>query len=517
MNFVRECRGAQSEGKAVAEGQDGNGRMMSSDELREHLSAYLDGQLSDWLREQMEQTLESDEALRAELESLRDLVDGLKSFPAAVAPGGFAVRVMAEVEDLEIPAPREAGGLERGRSSEFEQELLPLTVPMWLKGSIAASMAATLLLGYFVFRAPLRTQEWESANIAARSDADASWGAPLATGFELLPDSDAVVSLDSIDDRAGGPDGAAGEGFHKRSRASGAQMPRPEPAQQKPSAAGDAGVVSAGKTPSTLRARKKSGLQEVTGEGAGSRGVYEAEHEDADTQAPSSEDSKEEAGLDGVVALDVDAASADEDVGFKAKISAPEMRAQPEAEDQPSAAPAFEADSEMLSLEATRQRSSAEGQNVRALRRGGGYGRSGKAPVASSPNYESEAVPPAEELSADIEMVSEEQGDAQVDAPSIAAKVVIGTLVVASPGVISTLAGEIRAKRWSLQNLTSAPDPALPTPASGSQILQIMVPQGSEEELTRLLDGYGALNTDQVLAAAHDGKARLRLTIRWGN
>jgi len=43
------------------------------------------------------------------------------------------------------------------------------------------------------------------------------------------------------------------------------------------------------------------------------------------------------------------------------------------------------------------------------------------------------------------------------------------------------------------------------------------VPQGSEEDLTRLLDGYGALNTDQVLTAAHDGKARLRLTIRWGN
>jgi hypothetical protein len=121
------------------------------------------------------------------------------------------------------------------------------------------------------------------------------------------------------------------------------------------------------------------------------------------------------------------------------------------------------------------------------------------------------------DASSEVAVVSEEKGGDSGDMPSIAAKVAIGTLRVSSPGVIATMSSEIASRSWSVQNLTPMPEGQNQLPAVGSQLLQITVPEGDEEAVSGLLSSYGALNLDRVLAAAHDGNARLRLTVRWGN
>ena len=500
----------------MVDSQDGKDRMKSSDELREHLSAYLDGQLSGDLLEQMEATLQDDESLRAELESLRELVAGLSSFPAVTASPDFAARVMAEVGDLDIPASREIGELDEVTPSQPDQQLEPLSVPWWLKGSIVTALAATLVLGYLVVRAPMMTGNAELAGVADQGSPAASWGAPLATGLDNLSDLDGLVVGDA-GELAPEPHGAHEDesfGAPQEPPLSKSATPAPDRVRQAKRPAADA-VAPAAQPVRTERRRKATGLKEVAADADASASVYEADHEDkaeavAAVLAPASEPES-----DGVVALDEEPSLADEGV----RAEQPEFAAE---DDEAvvsgllgrSSGAGAQADAEETMPSGLVERKTAVRSSGRSAAR---RSRAPAATPAAQTGVAAEAAPAEVESAQQLAVVSEEQNGEQGDMPSIAAKVVIGTLVVASPGVISTLASEIQAQQWSLQNLTPMMDPGAAFPATGSQILQIMVPQGAEEDLTALLSGYGTLNTDRVLAAAHDGNARLRLTVRWGN
>ena len=54
--------------------------MLSDEQLRELFSAYIDGDVSEQVREQIELRCDEEEELRAELEDLRELVGGSQVF-----------------------------------------------------------------------------------------------------------------------------------------------------------------------------------------------------------------------------------------------------------------------------------------------------------------------------------------------------------------------------------------------------------------------------------------------------
>ncbi|OPX24657.1 MAG: hypothetical protein B1H04_01670, partial [Planctomycetales bacterium 4484_123] len=68
------------------------------DKLRESLSAYLDGELSDAEARDLDAALARDPDLAAEMASLRAVRDLLGRLPRASAPAGLAGRVLAQAE-----------------------------------------------------------------------------------------------------------------------------------------------------------------------------------------------------------------------------------------------------------------------------------------------------------------------------------------------------------------------------------------------------------------------------------
>ncbi len=72
--------------------------MNAKENIREQLSAYLDGELDAAQAKLVEQTLANDAELAEELEALRATRELLRSTPQTKAPEGFVDRVLAEVE-----------------------------------------------------------------------------------------------------------------------------------------------------------------------------------------------------------------------------------------------------------------------------------------------------------------------------------------------------------------------------------------------------------------------------------
>ncbi|MFW6066130.1 MAG: anti-sigma factor family protein, partial [Planctomycetota bacterium] len=68
------------------------------DKIREQLSAYLDGELSDEEARCVEAALKSDSELQAELDELRRVREMVGSLSSSQAPEGFVERVMARAE-----------------------------------------------------------------------------------------------------------------------------------------------------------------------------------------------------------------------------------------------------------------------------------------------------------------------------------------------------------------------------------------------------------------------------------
>lgn len=89
--------------------------MNAKDNIREQLSAYLDGELSDAQAKVVEQTLAHDADLARELEALRATQDLLRSLPKAPAPKNFAANVLAEARSrgLAGQSPAKTSGRSR--------------------------------------------------------------------------------------------------------------------------------------------------------------------------------------------------------------------------------------------------------------------------------------------------------------------------------------------------------------------------------------------------------------------
>jgi len=564
----------------VVEGQNGNGRVMSSDELREHLSAYLDGQLSGDLLAQMEQRLQQDDGLRAELEELRDLVTDLGSFPAVPAPPGFAGRVMAGVEGLPLPVSEELGGLAELENATPDFVAENMNVPWWLKSSIALSLAAALALGFFVVRAPLLENPVSLTESEVVTDAPNPWNLPMGTGGDAMADASAPAAdeLDALDLLPG--ESEAGDGSEVPSRArlqkQASVIEKSAPAKSAPAVKSEARAPAAA-SGKRARKKKKSGLREVSRDREFPAGVFQAPHENglADVEAaagagevagsaaespatpavaakpaaaepavaPSTQAAED---TDPVAADEAAVAETDGVVALEEQESAPTRDSEPGPEavgnlqaGAPASSPAAEVEGSEALDESPAEPGDLAGASVRSegfqgafrgsppargpgRRSGGGTGSRGAPERAAGSQpvrpADSQAASPAVEAEDSVVVVSDERGQENQDAPSIAVKLAIGRLRVSSPGVITTLTSEIRAKGWSVEPLTSLPTSSDGTvAATGKQILQIVVPGGAEQDLATLLGSYGALNTDRALATAPDGKARLRLTVHWGN
>ena len=70
---------------------------MTNDKVRTQLSAYLDGELGEAERREVEATLAADATLRVELDQLRRTAELVRSLPRRAAPAGFASRVQAAI------------------------------------------------------------------------------------------------------------------------------------------------------------------------------------------------------------------------------------------------------------------------------------------------------------------------------------------------------------------------------------------------------------------------------------
>ncbi len=545
--------------------------MMSSDELREHLSAYLDGQLSGDLLAQMEQRLKEDDRLRAELEELREMVASLGSFPVVNAPPGFASRVMAGVDGLPLPV---AGGLAEFAEqddSDDEHDDEYMNVPWWLKSAIALSAAAALALAIFVVRVPLSSSPVDFGASSETAEVPKPWGLPMATGGDP-PSAEHVLAdaeVEAVESEAD-TDGVVALEDEQSSPASSmppADLPEPSPPPAPVAKAKPAAVEtrSASSPPAARKKRQSSGLKEVARDREFPAGVFQAPHEDvpvdagefaaasggvagssgganADGAGPATRQAPVEAAVaatqeekavadegagaegsygDGVVALDdEEPAPSSQSVAEPTADKAPEeaqagnaVEVEAEATDQ--------VDDRLVQLEDV----SPSGASIRG---GGGSGRvAGRGSVgqggsarASNPAKSSDSQAAAEPVVAEgsVVVVSEERAEQNQNAPSIAVKLTIGSLYLEGAEVITSLTRELKGKGWSVDLLTPLPRSEDGSPTrSGKQILQLVVPGVAASDLARLLSSYGTLNTDRKLAPAPDGKVRLRLTVRWGD
>ncbi len=83
---------------------------MEPDNLGEQLSAYVDGELTDAERAEVERLLESDPSARAELERLREAASWVRDLPKRSAPAGLADEVMARVQARPTPTKQKREG-----------------------------------------------------------------------------------------------------------------------------------------------------------------------------------------------------------------------------------------------------------------------------------------------------------------------------------------------------------------------------------------------------------------------
>ncbi|MHC4715634.1 MAG: anti-sigma factor family protein [Planctomycetota bacterium] len=116
------------------------------EKLREQLSAYLDGELSDAQARDLEQALQRDPDLSAELDSLRKVSGLVRSLPRARAPEDLADRVLERVE--------------RGRLLEGTAQERTRPAGWWLSRlATAAVVLIAVGAGAFVV-AKLSTPSW---------------------------------------------------------------------------------------------------------------------------------------------------------------------------------------------------------------------------------------------------------------------------------------------------------------------------------------------------------------------
>ncbi len=255
---------------------------MSNFEAHENLSAYLDGMLSGPELAQMEEALAADADLRAELEELREMVQGLGSLPTHEAPAGLMAGVLASVADLPIPT---ADGADLGSGPGESTELVaPVAEPLpsnvvrlaWFKApAVATALAASLVFGFVWI-----TQQSDPA------------GAPEPAAFEAAvaeapPQPSGVVPGDEFDAVA---DLGVAEGEeHARERLAGRLAGAEEKPELLESAEPDVmnGAAGAAAPPAGAAARPAPAprRESVPESVVGPDGVFEADWESGDAVA----------------------------------------------------------------------------------------------------------------------------------------------------------------------------------------------------------------------------------------
>lgn len=110
---------------------------MKCRQARKMLSPYIDDELSDEERASLEEHLGSCEACRSELETLRQISQGLKEIYQQVkAPPNFVDSVMKRIQELE-----------EGKGSYLLHNNPPVYQNRWLRVALAAAVAAGVGLG----------------------------------------------------------------------------------------------------------------------------------------------------------------------------------------------------------------------------------------------------------------------------------------------------------------------------------------------------------------------------------
>ncbi len=451
---------------------------MSNFEAREHLSAYLDGDLSGESLVRMEEALEADAALRAELDELREVVDGLGSLPEIEAPAGLFSAVMASVAPLPIPGAdlaAESAELATAASRVVAPPPAPpgfwqsiLNVSWWLKGPALSAAAALMVVGV-VYVGSQDPATAPPAPVALRGDAPVAESAPVPSGV-LTPDAleagDAVADLGlDLESSREAAEAAVTE-----------EAPAPEPlmAEAEPTVLAGAARPDAPPTVSSPASRP-----ELLPESAvGPEGVFEASWEDEATVVA---DASEGSGSSASAAEDFDASelafAPDEATVAQSEEARRSRRADRDADPadltmdgepledylDPPADDAIVADGRLASADAPR---STTGTSVPKGKAGG--------PVS-------------------------------IDEVTFTGVATSGTLRVAEAAAADQLVQALRSKGWTAQ---------VASEQANQRVVDIQVPSASFAELRRMLAARGSLSLGGAPTAS-DGYVQLRLTVAW--
>src|SRR5215510_7781357 len=134
------------------------------DEIRELLSPYLDGEVTEDERLWVEQAIATSPELRQELESLRQMVNMLAALPSMAAPRPLTLSE-ADVQPFLPPSPKRS-----------------FWASKWL-GSLAmtaAALACVVIVGWFLFTGQLNQSPAAQQEIAAYSQGTENAAAPAA-------------------------------------------------------------------------------------------------------------------------------------------------------------------------------------------------------------------------------------------------------------------------------------------------------------------------------------------------
>ena len=145
----------------------------------ENLTAYLDGELPEAERQELEAALEKDPGLRASLEQLRGAVAAMKALPEPAASAALRRAVLAQVEGPQ--------NLSERLKAFFT---LPRLVPI-------AGLAAAAALAVVVTRGGEKTpadpeQLFVAQNMELLEDLD-------TLGLESVDDLEVVMNLDALE------------------------------------------------------------------------------------------------------------------------------------------------------------------------------------------------------------------------------------------------------------------------------------------------------------------------------
>lgn len=201
---------------------------MSNFDPREHLSAYIDGELSGSELEQFNAALASDGGLQEELDALQQLITEVASLPQVEAPAGLAPAVLERVASLAIPGSAGSAAPAAERTAEVATEAGQLAdIPriafsaitgnesvagffrmlgssMWFKVPAGAGVAALMALGLSYMSSPSVVQppRPQLAQVAPASEGVAPSEDSWSDASDGVVEADLEAKPEEIEDEA---------------------------------------------------------------------------------------------------------------------------------------------------------------------------------------------------------------------------------------------------------------------------------------------------------------------------